>query len=173
MNSDVREKIAKLRDSGLSWKAKEILQGTIGQAEYNSSLYKLYGEVLLDLGDRCEAGKYLFLGGGSQEKNTSEAISIFLNRHNKKDVYGFFALMPKKFVSSPYESYPKNVIDYIENKKFKKKDIDRMQSKYHNETGSLSFIEKAMFSSIAILVIILIVIGLGVIISTIYEWAFS
>ena len=171
MDKILEKKIKKLRDSDLSWKAKEILSGKIGQHEYQPELYKLYGDVLLDLGDMYEAGKYLFLGDGDDPKYT-EAVSIFLQRHNKKDAYGFFSSMPKRFVAASPELYPESVKRYIKEQGFKKKNLEKIQSRYSDEAGDLSIYEKAFFMSAAVLMIVAIIIGLGVIISTVYGWLF-
>jgi hypothetical protein len=173
MDKTLEKKITKLRDSDLSWKAKEILSGKIGQQEYQPELYRLYGEVLLDLGDMYEAGKYLFLGGGADDPKCREAVSIFLQRHNKKDAYGFFALMPKRFVAAAPELYPESVREYIKEQGFKKKDLEKIQLRYSAEAGDLSIYEKAFFTSAAALMIVAIIIGLWVIISTAYGWLFS
>lgn len=169
MDKKLVEKILRLRCSGDSWKAREILSGRIGQQEYDPELYRLYGEVLLELGDTYAAGKFLFLGGSEQLKH-KEAISIFLNRNKNHDAYGFFALMPKKFVKSDPARYPESVSNYINESGFKKKDLYRIQSRFSDEAVSLTIHEEIFFSSAAGLMIIAIIIGLWVIISTAYGW---
>ncbi len=127
----------------------------------------------LNLVDMYEAGKYLFLGGGGEDIKYREAVSIFLLRHNKKDAYGFFALMPKRFVAAEPELYPESVRKYIKEQGFKKKDLGKIRSRYSGEAAGLSIYEKAFFVSAAVLMIIAIIIGLWVIISTVYGWLFS
>ncbi len=173
MDKALEKRISRLRDSGIQWKAKEILSGKIGQQEYQPDLYRLYGEVLFELGDMHEAGKYLFLGGAKDDPKYRKAVSIFLQRHNKKDAYGFFALMPKRFVAAAPDLYPKSVRDYITEHGFKKKDLDKIRSRYSSEAGELSIYEKVFFASAAALMFIAIIIGLWVIISTAYRWIFS
>jgi hypothetical protein len=45
------------------WKAKEILQGNLKRLGYDKKLYEMNGQLLDRLGDRIEAGRYLFLSG--------------------------------------------------------------------------------------------------------------
>jgi hypothetical protein len=68
-------------EKGEIWSAKEILRGNIA-FHNDKELYEIYGKLLLDLGEKCEAGKYLFL---SSKRNVEYqcAINLFLSRYRK------------------------------------------------------------------------------------------
>lgn len=68
--------------AGRLWRAKEILQGRLRTAGYDAALYERYGNVLRQMGDLPEAGKYLFLSG-TRRPEYRESIRIYLDRHGK------------------------------------------------------------------------------------------
>lgn len=68
--------------AGRVWRAKEILQGRLRHSPYDQDLYRRYGEVLLEMKDLPEAGRYLFLSGVRDSVYT-EAIQAFLERHGR------------------------------------------------------------------------------------------
>ena len=75
-------RVARELAAGRLWRAKEILQGRLRSAGYDTELYERYGKLLLQLGDHCEAGKYLFLSG-SHESAYEDSIGTYLHRHGK------------------------------------------------------------------------------------------
>jgi hypothetical protein len=78
---DILERVENAICKDEVWRAKEILRGNIGNRGFSPRLYERYGELLLKLGERYEAGKYLFLSG-ERNQEYEEAISLFLNRHS-------------------------------------------------------------------------------------------
>ena len=68
---------------GKPWRAKEIYRGCIGNAFFNAELYERYGRLLEELGDRFEAGRFLFLSG-VRKPQYAEAIELYLKRYNGK-----------------------------------------------------------------------------------------
>ena len=67
---------------GRAWRAKEILRGAIAGGRLEPSILEAYGRLLDALGDRVEAGKYLFLSGARAVEH-AEAIGLFMQRHSK------------------------------------------------------------------------------------------
>jgi hypothetical protein len=81
-------------DAGRQWRAKEILQGCLASdAALESEVLEAYGSLLDSLGDRCEAGKYLFLSG-QRGPTYSEPIEVFLQRYRRADVTDLIAQFP-------------------------------------------------------------------------------
>ena len=64
---------------GRAWRAKEILRGNIASGRVEPEVLEAYGLMLETLGERAEAGKYLFLSGAHAARY-SEAISVFKRR---------------------------------------------------------------------------------------------
>ncbi len=79
---DILERVENAICKDEVWRAKEILRGNIGNSGFSPRLYERYGELLLKLGERYEAGKYLFLSG-ERNQEYEGAISLFLNRHSR------------------------------------------------------------------------------------------
>ena len=89
---------------GKLWRAKEILQGNIATQEFHPELYKRYGQLLLEMGDCVEAGKYLFLSG-ARNRQYQESISLFLTKHHR-DPGRIVGAFPSRARSTPRASFP-------------------------------------------------------------------
>jgi hypothetical protein len=94
---------------GNFWRAKEILQGALSNAGYDTELFEKLGVVLLKMGDLPEAGKFLFLSGVNQPEY-EEAVAIFLRKYAKKrrplELYRTF---PRAAKLSSLAAYPDGV----------------------------------------------------------------
>lgn len=99
--------------NGELWRAKEILQGTIGSSEYDPLLLEQYGLVLLQMGDLMEAGKYLFLSGQMQEEY-QEAIALYLHRYGRRDWHTLVSTFPKHVRNIKTELLPESVQHELE-----------------------------------------------------------
>ncbi|GEM_PF-2206091 len=77
-NPDLYERADAAIAAGKLWRAREILQGNIALHGYDQHLFERYGQVLLQLGDAMEAGKYLFLSGDRKHSLASASSSIGL-----------------------------------------------------------------------------------------------
>jgi hypothetical protein len=95
-------------DEGKLWRAKEILQGRVGNMPYSPELYEQYGAVLLAMDDRMQAGKYLFLSG-VRRAEYGDAIVLFLDRHGRKLQRGLISSFPANARSLPLERLPAEV----------------------------------------------------------------
>ena len=94
----VREKLHLVETeiaAGRAWRAKEMLQGAISSKSYvlEPDLLEAYGALLDSLGDRFEAGKYLFLSG-KRSLQYEEAISLYLQRTRRTHVNDMIAGFP-------------------------------------------------------------------------------
>jgi hypothetical protein len=68
--------------AGRVWRAKELLRGNLS-SRAEPALLERYGRLLEELGDRVEAGRYLFFSG-SRLPEYEQPIALFLQRHAKK-----------------------------------------------------------------------------------------
>lgn len=89
------------------WRAKEILQGSLGNFGYNLELYEEYGKLLLMMGDLPAAGKFLFLSG-ARKSGYEQAIGIYLQRHKDRPAQ-LFSTFPRKARLIVLSTYPENV----------------------------------------------------------------
>jgi len=104
-------KVDKALSEGALWRAKEILQGNIAHG-YDCEIYERYGQVLLQMGDLPEAGKYLFLSGKSLPEY-EQAISIYLKRHTKLNPFHTLYTFPKAARLPRLSDYPETVEQYL------------------------------------------------------------
>ena len=74
---------------GEIWRAKEILRGSIRSRPYDAALYERYGRLLLDLHEKLEAGKFLFLSGRRRPEYQG-AIDLYLSRITSDRLYYSF-----------------------------------------------------------------------------------
>jgi hypothetical protein len=82
-------------DAGRQWRAKEILQGSLASQLYalEPDFLEAYGALLDSLGDRFEAGKYLFLSGKRGDAY-AEPIDTFLYRTRRTHVNDLVGQFP-------------------------------------------------------------------------------
>lgn len=93
--------------SGRAWRAKEILRGALA-TRAEPELLERYGRLLESLGERYEAGKYLFLSG-AQSPEYAEAIELFLTRNAARRDADFLKLFPVAVRRLPFEQLPARV----------------------------------------------------------------
>lgn len=98
---------AALAESKL-WRAKEILQGNLRTHGYDLELYERLGQVLLEMGDTLEAGKYLFLSG-AREPRYAEAIELYLARYAHKALRNLTGTLPNAARQTALDSFPEAV----------------------------------------------------------------
>lgn len=96
-------------ERGRLWRAKETLEGSLGNFGYNLELYEEYGKVLLQMGDLPLAGKFLFLSG-ARKPEYDAAIGIYLTRHKGRPSQ-LFSTFPRKARLIVLSTYPKAVAD--------------------------------------------------------------
>jgi hypothetical protein len=96
---------------GRLWRAKEILHRAVGHSGYRSDVYEKLGNVLLQMSDLVEAGKYLFLAG-SRNPEYADAIDTFVERYREKP-QNIFHPFPKSAKLSKISEYPPAVADEL------------------------------------------------------------
>jgi hypothetical protein len=91
--------------SGRIWRAKEILRGAIAAGHSDAVLLERYGQLLDALGDRVDAGRYLF-ASGMRDGRYEEAIRLFLERHARLTPAEFARLMPRSVRRTAFNELP-------------------------------------------------------------------
>jgi hypothetical protein len=89
---------------GRAWRAKETLRGALA-TRAEPELLERYGRLLDSLGERYEAGKYLFLSG-SRTPDCREAIQVFLTRNAARRDADFVKLFPVAVRRLPFQQLP-------------------------------------------------------------------
>lgn len=115
--------------SGKFWRAKERLAGALGSGEFDAELYALYGQVLLEMQDIREAGRYLFWSGQRQAQTTA-AISVFLSRLEGASTQTFLRTMPRKSGSAGIASLPAIVQDELRSMGTTESELDTFFQSY-------------------------------------------
>lgn len=91
--------------AGRPWRAKEILRGHVAARWPGPIVSERYGLLLADLGDRLEAGKFLFLSG-VRKPEYEDHIRLFLSRHGGSGPEDLVAQCPKSFRRQPFVDLP-------------------------------------------------------------------
>lgn len=98
---------------GRPWRAREILQGAIRTHATDPTVLERYGRLLDALGDRVQAGNYLFLSG-VRGPDVDEAIALFLRRHGRGHREDLLAQFPRSIRKAGIEVLPPVVAEEIE-----------------------------------------------------------
>jgi len=81
-------------EAGRLWRAREKLQGAMRSYPADVRVLEAYGRLLDRLGDRVQAGKFLFLSG-VRGPDVDEAIALFISRHGKGHLNSLTAQFPR------------------------------------------------------------------------------
>ena len=145
------------------WRAKESLQGRLSSSKYDAVLFEKYGKVLLEMKDILEAGKYLFLSG-SRKPEYENSIQIYLNRFSRKSAIHLYHTFPKAVQSSEYQTYPRIVIDELNQIGFKPKEVKEIVKSRTDVGTEMTFLGKVG-------AITLVIMFLGIIVGVIVQGA--
>ena len=97
--------------AGRAWRAKEILKGALASSA-DARLLERYGRLLDAMGDRYEAGKYLFLSG-ARLPEYADAIEIFLARNVNRSEADFVSQFPSSVRRLRFADLPPVVQDAL------------------------------------------------------------
>jgi hypothetical protein len=109
-------------NKGNLWRAKEIFQGNLGSLGYDYTLYEQYGNLLDKMGDRIEAGRFLFLSG-KVPVNSNESIKLYLVRYTRKEPKNILGTFPKAARLNIVDEYPKVVAEKLKELGIKTEDF--------------------------------------------------
>ncbi len=100
--------------AGRSWRAKEVFQGSLSDPKYvlDPAFLEAYGKLLDSLGDRFEAGKYLFLSG-QRQPSYCEPIELFWYRVRKASIKSVLTLFPRTIHQYGFGHLPQIVKDEL------------------------------------------------------------
>ncbi|MCW5960873.1 MAG: hypothetical protein KIS76_11985 [Pyrinomonadaceae bacterium] len=158
------EKAERELAAGNLWRAKEILQGSIPSAGYNIELFEKLGNVLLQMGDLPEAGKFLFLSG-VRKPEYEEAIGIFLRKYGRKP--------PNLFQTFPHTAGLSKISDYPEIVAAKLRELNFPET-LKTESGEVAVPpENDKYFLAGCLIAILVIVGLAILgVVKLYEIVF-
>jgi hypothetical protein len=144
-------------ESGRIWRAKEILQGQVASYPYSPELYASLGDVLAQMGDELEAGKYLFLGG-RQDPRSQGSISLFLSRYTDPQV--LFATFPSRAKLHRLEEYPTPVAAELRTRGVKPRVTHRHSKALPASSTPWAWLGTAWAGFFGVLLLLSLVIGL-------------
>jgi hypothetical protein len=156
--------------AGRHWRAKEILRGAIASNRVEPAILQAYGELLESLGDRFEAGKYLFLSG-VREPGYAAAISLFLDRQRKNTSWSLIASFPTGVRRLPFERLPATVQQELQARSI---GADRFEGKRWSEGSPrrITWLDSAAgFGAVIVFLIFVASLIIGVV--TLSRWAFG
>ncbi len=110
--TDYKNRVDEAISSGHLWRAKEILQGRLANAGYDTELFREYAIVLQQMGDLRVAGKYFFLSG-SRAPEHKQCISIFRDRDCNGSFSNLWKSMPKAVHKLPMDEIPEAVLEEL------------------------------------------------------------
>lgn len=102
------DKLEAALGAGQLWRAKEILAGRIGSADFSPELCERFGQLLLRMGDDLQAGKYLFLSGVRQP-GYEFAIRLFLRRYSRAGWQSLLSSFPAAARCAVWADMPQTV----------------------------------------------------------------
>jgi tetratricopeptide (TPR) repeat protein len=108
---DVLRRAEREITNGRLWRAREILENSLGHSGYKAKIYEKLGTVLLEMKDLAQAGKYLFLSGVSKPEY-EEAVGIFFQNYENKP-HNLFRSFPRSAKLTKISEYPKSVADKL------------------------------------------------------------
>lgn len=93
---------------GRAWRAKEILRGAIASGRVQPPVLEAYGRLLDTLGDRVEAGKYLF-ASGRRAPEYAAPIALFKDRYAKNGYKHLIRQLPAAMRRLEFADLPETV----------------------------------------------------------------
>ncbi len=104
---------AELTDGRL-WRAKEILASSLAAYGYSREIYLAYANVLVQLGDQLEAGRFFLLSVDNPDDQQRQLVELFLKRYQKDDWMRLLLRFPKPARLSERSKYPNYLRNYLE-----------------------------------------------------------
>lgn len=156
-------------EKGRLWRAKEILQGSLSQENHalEPDFLEAYGVLLNEMGDRFQAGKYLFLSGKRQEAYT-DAISLYLHRTRRIHINDLIHQFPARIRRQGFGQLSENVRKELEKRGAHPKDLQRCQE-LKSASSSPSWGDRyALWGIGGVLILFVIAASIGFV--TIMRW---
>ena len=152
-------KVDKALSNGTLWRAKEILQGNIACSPgYDAEIYERYGQVLLQMGDLLEAGKYLFLSG-KKEPTYEEPIELYLRRFAKPGLHILYYTFPRNARLPQLKDYPDAVEERLRSLGYEDKWLKKYVHKPAEPPTVTSKVKSKLLGFFLLLILVAFIIG--------------
>lgn len=161
---DVLAKAERERAAGRPWRAKEILGGTIGGGCAEPVVFERYGELLEALGDRVEAGKFLFLSG-VRKPEYADAIALFRTRHAKRKGKDLLWQLPTAVRTRPFAALPATVQEDLRRFDIAPEMFGPSEKATERRTPSSGRVAEVVGMTVALICLLALMIGLYVMFS--------
>ncbi len=156
------------------WRAKEILKGNISNLGYDTQLFEKIGALLILMGDKIEAGRFLFLSGANNTEY-QEPVNLFLKRYTRKEYLNLLSTFPKVARLKDISDYPPPVASELKRLGINNEDLYwKVQSFNYAKRESIS--DKLIpigIGGILLLVLLCVVIGFFTIGKWVIQWTFG
>lgn len=144
-------------EKGEYWKAKQILHKSLKYSGYDVKLYEKLGSVLLRMGDKAEAGKYLLLSGAS-EPEYEASVKIFVDRYQNKP-WNIFHSFPRSAKLTSISDYPATVAESFRKLGIPEDLIEVHQVGRHRGNTGSDKIALTIFVLVILVILGLIILG--------------
>lgn len=111
----VPPRVADAIRAGEFWRAKEQMAGRLASPPYSAAEHELYGWILLQMGDKMEAGRHLWCACTERPEYT-EAIGLFLQRHGQKPWSEFARELPSRVRTALPSQLPPELMARLQEK---------------------------------------------------------
>ena len=88
------------------WRARDILCSSVQTYGYVPELFRSIGDMMLQMGDEPQAGKYYLLSVSDPTETELKAMDCFLLQYRKSDHHHLISLFPRQARFSKLEQYP-------------------------------------------------------------------
>jgi Family of unknown function (DUF6584) len=109
MKQDLRSRVADEIANGRVWRAKEILRGSFS-GDFDPDRCEAYGQILLQMNDLKEAGRYLFVSG-ARKPEYQDAIAIFMEKFATMKARNRLLSLPARIHRVDIDDWPASVIE--------------------------------------------------------------
>lgn len=111
MNAELQSRVEQEVAAGRFWRAKEILRSNFPHG-FDPDYCEAYGQVLLQMNDLLEAGRYLFVSGVRLPEYEA-AIHVFLDRFQALRTKGRYSILPGRINRTRIDDWPPTVQDEL------------------------------------------------------------
>ncbi len=156
-------------EKGRLWRAKEIFQGSLSQERHalEPDFLEAYGVLLNEIGDRFQAGKYLFLSGKRHEEY-AEAISLYLHRTRRTHINDLIRQFPATIRRQGLGHLSEIVRKELETRGVNPKDLQH-RAEISSPSSSASWGDRyALWVLAGVLILVVIAASVGFV--TIVRW---
>ncbi len=112
VNSTISRANQEIRQENL-WRAKEILGSSLSTYSHSPDLMYTYANVLMQMGDLLEAGRFVLLAVESPTGSELDAIELFLARTRELDHVQLLQKFPRNARLQNRDQYPQYLRNHL------------------------------------------------------------